>query len=75
MLGICRTNLAIILGMFQVAKRIPFDDPNVLNICRAIYVISNLFIVGMYWYIGSKIDGKKGMPASPPLSGSRNLKV
>jgi len=55
-----RTNLVIILGMMQVAKRVPFDDPNVLNICRALYVASNLIILSIYLYIKAVIDKKKG---------------
>lgn len=55
--------------MMQVAKRIPFDDPNVLNICRAIYVASNLIILSIYLYIKTKIDKKKGMSPRPPTSG------
>ncbi len=50
--------------MMQVAKRIPFDDPNVLNICRALYVASNLIILGIYLYIKTTIDKKKGMSHS-----------
>lgn len=55
------TNLIIILGMMQVAKKIPFDDPNVLNLCRATYVLSNLIIVGIYIYIKTVVDKKKDM--------------
>ena len=46
--------------MMQVAKRIPFEDPNVLNICRAIYIASNLIILGINMYIKVTIDKKKG---------------
>ena len=49
--------------MMQVAKRIPFDDPNVLNACRAAYILSNLIIVSIYLYIQAQINKKKGMPA------------
>lgn len=45
----------------QVSKRIPFDDPDVLNIVRAGYVISNLIILGITLYIKSVVDKKKGM--------------
>jgi hypothetical protein len=45
----------------QLAKKIPFDDPNVLNACRAVYLISNLVIFGIYLYTKSIIDRKKGM--------------
>jgi len=46
--------------MMQVAKKVPFEDPNVLNACRGLYVLSNLIIMGIYFYIKAKIDGKKG---------------
>ena len=59
-----RTNLVIILGMMQVAKRIPFDDPNVLNICRGLYIASNLIILGIYLFTKITIDKKKGMPTA-----------
>ncbi len=54
------TNLVIILGVMQVAKKIPFDDPFVLNCCRAAYGASNLIILGIYLYIQSSINKKKG---------------
>lgn len=46
--------------MMQVSKKIPFDDPNVLMGVRAMYIISNVIIVGVYLYIGQKINAKKG---------------
>ncbi|EFX06503.1 phosphate transporter [Grosmannia clavigera kw1407] len=55
------TNLVIILGMMQVSKRIPFDDPDVLNIVRIGYVASNLIILAISLYIGSLIDKKKDL--------------
>lgn len=55
------TNLVIILGMMQVSKKIPFDDPQVLMGVRALYVVSNLLILGVYFYIQMKINSKKGM--------------
>ena len=48
----------------QVAKKVPFEDPFVLNACRAVYAISNLLILGIYLYIKAAIDKKKG--ASSP---------
>jgi len=54
-------NLVIILGMMQVAKKIPFEDPNVLNIVRGVYVASNVLILGIYLYIQSLIDKKKDL--------------
>jgi hypothetical protein len=47
--------------MMQVAKKIRFDDPIVLYICRAIYVASNIIILSIYIYIKTVVDKKKGM--------------
>ncbi|KAL1839718.1 hypothetical protein VTJ49DRAFT_1223 [Mycothermus thermophilus] len=55
------TNLIIILGMMQVAKKIHFEDPDVLNMCRAAYIASNLIIFSIYLYIKTVIDKKKDM--------------
>jgi len=52
--------MIIILGMMQVSKKIPFDDPQVLMGVRALYVISNLLILGVYLYIQQQINKKKG---------------
>ena len=46
--------------MMQLAKKVPFDDPNVLNACRGLYVVSNLIILGIYLYLKTAIDKKKG---------------
>lgn len=54
------TNLVIILGVMQLAKRIPFEDPFVLNACRAGYALSNLIILGIYLWTKIVIDKKKG---------------
>ncbi|PVG04307.1 putative PHO88-involved in phosphate transport [Serendipita vermifera] len=51
-------NLVISLGAMQVARRIPFDDPQVLNYVRAGYVISQLICIGVYLYISAKIKQK-----------------
>ncbi|KAI9825277.1 MAG: hypothetical protein M1832_001311 [Thelocarpon impressellum] len=55
------TNLMVILGMMQVSKRIPFDDPTVLNGVRAAYVLSNVAIVAIYLYVQVQINKKKDM--------------
>ena len=47
--------------MMQVSKKIPFDNPDVLNLCRAGYALSNVIILGIYLYIKTIIDKKKGM--------------
>lgn len=71
-----RSNLAVILGMMQVAKRIPFDDPNILNLVRLGYILSNVIIAAAYFYIGVLVKRKNGLynlpnsttttPFSPP---------
>jgi len=55
------TNLVIILGMMQVSKKIPFEDPDVLMYVRGAYILSNLIIAGIYLYVQSKINAKKDM--------------
>ncbi|KAL6720334.1 phosphate transporter (Pho88) [Lecanora helva] len=68
------TNLMIILGMMQVSKKIPFDDPQVLMGVRAMYIVSNLLIIGIYLFIQSKINQKKDRTTlkyvEPPPMGS-----
>jgi hypothetical protein len=50
----------IILGMMQVSKKIPFDDPQVLNGIRGLYIFSNVVIVVVYLVLQSRINSKKG---------------
>jgi NADH:ubiquinone oxidoreductase subunit F (NADH-binding) len=45
----------------QAAKKIPFEDPNVLNGVRALYILSNVIIFGVYMYTKMQIDKKRGM--------------
>jgi hypothetical protein len=47
--------------MMQVSKRIPFDNPDVLLGVRALYIVSNVIILGIYLYVQSKINKKKGI--------------
>ena len=63
-----RTNFAVVLFLMQAAKKIPFDDPNILNVCRAAYVTSNLIILGIYFYCKVQIDRKNGVPKPPSHS-------
>jgi hypothetical protein len=55
------TNILIILAMMQVSKRIPFENPDVLNGVRALYVASNLIIAAIYIYVQAQINKKKDM--------------
>lgn len=52
----------------QASKKIPFDDPNVLLGVRALYLLSNLAIIAIYFYVGMQIDKKKGMPPSAAIT-------
>lgn len=56
--------------MMQVSKRVPFDDPNVLNGVRAIYILSNLIIAAIYLYVLMQVNKKKGMFLSLPPMGA-----
>ncbi|KND87716.1 Inorganic phosphate transport protein PHO88 [Tolypocladium ophioglossoides CBS 100239] len=68
------TNLIIILGMMQVSKRIPFDDPTVLMGVRGVYIASNVLIALVYLYIQTQVNKKKDMTTlkyvEPPPMGS-----
>ncbi|KAJ5566739.1 phosphate transporter [Penicillium hispanicum] len=55
------TNLAIILVMMQLAKKVPFDNPDVLMLVRGMYVLSNVIILGVYLYTQAQINKKKDM--------------
>jgi hypothetical protein len=44
----------------QISKKVPFDNENVLNGVRALYVISNLIIAGIYLYVQAQINKKNG---------------
>jgi len=55
------TNLVIILVMMQVSKKVPFDDPLVLNVVRGAYIASNVIIVGIYLYVQMIINKKKDL--------------
>jgi len=55
------TNLAVILVMMQVSKKIPWDNPDVLLGARVAYLVSNLIILGLYLYVHTIIQRKKDM--------------
>jgi hypothetical protein len=53
------------LGMMQVSKRIPFDDPFTLNVVRGCYIASNVIIALIYLYVQAQINKKKGTSPEP----------
>lgn len=57
--------MVVIVVMMQFAKRIPFEDPDVLMMVRGLYVASNVIILGLYLYTQSKINAKKGTSRVP----------
>jgi hypothetical protein len=46
--------------MMQLAKKIPFENPEVLMAVRALYIVSNVLILGLYLWTQAKINSKKG---------------
>lgn len=46
--------------MMQLAKKIPFEDPDVLLMVRGLYILSNVLILGLYLYTQAQISKKKG---------------
>jgi len=60
--------------MMQVSKKIPLENPDVLNIVRGVYLFSNAVIAGLLYYVYSKINGKKGRSRcmSGPSTGEKD---
>jgi len=52
------SNLVISLGAMQVARKIPFEDPVVLNYVRIAYAVTQLVTLSVYFYTSYKIKGK-----------------
>jgi hypothetical protein len=64
----------VILGMMQVSKRIPFEDPTWLTGIRGLYVLSNLIIVSIYLFVGKKIKDKNGTFPKPRIDDKSGTK-
>ncbi|THU97539.1 inorganic phosphate transport PHO88 [Dendrothele bispora CBS 962.96] len=65
-------NLVISLAAMQLARRIPFENPEVLNYVRIGYACTQLVILGVYYYITMQVKKKNDQtvlkyvePASP----------
>jgi len=52
------TNLAISLGAMQLARKIPFEDPEVLNYARIGYVATQLIMLAIYFYVSLIVKKK-----------------
>ncbi|KAI0071259.1 inorganic phosphate transporter [Panus rudis PR-1116 ss-1] len=75
------TNLVVSLGAMQLARKIPFDDPQVLTYVRIAYVTVQVIVLATYYYTSSKIKQKNDLtvlkyvePASP-MSGEEGKLV
>ncbi|KAH9964708.1 inorganic phosphate transporter [Lactifluus volemus] len=73
-------SLAISLAVMQVARKVPFDDPQVLEYVRIGYIASQAIALVAYYYASSKIKAKNDQtmlkyvePASPMSQGSGKL--
>jgi len=55
------TNLVISLGAMQLARKIPFEDPQVLLFVRIGYVTTQAITLLLYYYTAMKIREKKDL--------------
>ncbi|KAJ7598889.1 PHO88-related membrane protein [Mycena floridula] len=51
-------NLAISLGAMQLARKINFDDPEILMYVRIGYISAQVLILGVYYYVSLAIKRK-----------------
>jgi len=66
--------LVIILFMMQASKKIPFEEDWCLQLVRGLYIVSNVAILGLYLYVKTQIDKKKGkQDHGPDTSHMTNL--
>ncbi|KAI0050472.1 inorganic phosphate transporter [Auriscalpium vulgare] len=67
-------NLAISLGVMQLARKVPFDDPQVLDYVRIGYIATQTITLAVYYYVSQKVKSKndqtiiKYVEASNPMS-------
>ncbi|KAG8859355.1 hypothetical protein FRB96_004570 [Tulasnella sp. 330] len=54
-------NLGVSLGAMQLARKIPFEDPQVLLYVRVAYVSVQLIVLGIYYYVSTKIKQKNDL--------------
>ncbi|KAF9790292.1 inorganic phosphate transporter [Thelephora terrestris] len=76
------SNLAISLLVMQIARKIPFDDPEVLLYARIGYVSAQVIVLVAYFVCSSKIKQKNDLtvlkyvePKSPLSQESGNLVI
>ena len=49
-----------------MAKKVPFDDPQVLTYVRMAYVATQVTVLGVYYYVGMQV--RLLFPSLVPLS-------
>ncbi|KAH9846278.1 inorganic phosphate transporter [Lenzites betulinus] len=54
-------NLVISLAAMQVARRISFEDPQVLVYVRIAYVATQAIVLGVYYYVAQQIKKKNDL--------------
>ncbi|KAG2175505.1 hypothetical protein INT43_001152 [Umbelopsis isabellina] len=69
-------NIGLMLFSMQVAKRIPWDDPQTVQLARAAYVLAQLAAIGISYYLMLVVKKKNDTttlryvkPAKPSTSG------
>jgi len=74
------TNLVVSLVAMQLARKIPFEDPQVLTVVRVAYIAVQVVVLGVYYYTSNTIKQKNDMtvlkyvePASPMSGDSGQL--
>jgi hypothetical protein len=58
--------------MMQLAKKVPFEDPQVLMLVRGCYILSNVLILVLHLWTQLKINQKKGMSRAPTIPTNTN---
>lgn len=51
-----KTRTDVLCWLFSVARKIPFDDPVVLNYVRIAYVGSQLLALAIYYYVSLTVS-------------------
>ncbi|GAA6039539.1 hypothetical protein JCM8097_008377 [Rhodosporidiobolus ruineniae] len=75
------SNLLLSLGAMQVARKIDFEDPDVLFYVRCLYVGTQLLSLGVYYYVSLKIKAKNDLKVlkyqepAKPMSGEGPTQV